>query len=173
MNVISALHRRVTMMLGIGNTTQAANETGGVQQLQVTMLVAGSAAETRDNVASMQFYGFSSSPVPGARHLIGFLSGDRKKGIAIASSDPRYRPTGMKAGEVMIHDNQGRQIYLSASGIVINCNGSPLTINGNVAVNGAITATGDVKAGSISLQDHVHPYTPGTGAQADTGLPTG
>lgn len=32
-----------------------------------------------------------------------------------------------------------------------------LTINGDVKVNGKVTATGDVKAGAISLEQHKHP----------------
>lgn len=31
-----------------------------------------------------------------------------------------------------------------------------LTVNGNVKVNGTITATGDIKGGSVVLQSHVH-----------------
>lgn len=155
--MIEALRQRITMMLGIGTTTKAADESAAVQQLQVSILAAGSGTELRDNLPVMQFYGFASSPVIGARYLIGFLSGDRKKGVAFASSDPRYRPTNLKLGEVMIHDNQGRQVYLSASGIVVNANGSPVTINGNVQVNGTITATGEIKSGSVGLQSHTHP----------------
>jgi phage baseplate assembly protein gpV len=31
-----------------------------------------------------------------------------------------------------------------------------VTINGNVKVNGTVTATGDIKGGSVVLQTHVH-----------------
>jgi phage baseplate assembly protein gpV len=62
----------------------------------------------------------------------------------------------MKPGEVMIYDNQGRQFYFSASGPIINCNGAPLNIIGDVMVNGKIIATGDIVGNGISLGDHEH-----------------
>lgn len=52
---------------------------------------------------------------------------------------------------------------------VLTIAGGKLTFNGDVEVTGKITATGDVKAGAISLQNHVHTgVLPGG---ANTGLP--
>lgn len=81
-------------------------------------------------------------------------------------------------------------ITWTAGGITMTLNSSGLSINGNLIVagdlsggtgsgggtaifNGNITTTGNVKAGSIDLETHVHPYIPGTGTQTDTGAPTG
>lgn len=45
-------------------------------------------------------------------------------------------------------------VQFNADGITIT--GSAVTINANVQINGSLTATGDVVAGSISLESHVH-----------------
>ncbi|HET6606750.1 MAG TPA: phage baseplate assembly protein [Rhodopila sp.] len=126
---MKAVINRLLGMFGVSRTTAAANEAGGIQTLQVQILGSGVIAELREPVPSAQHFGFASSPVPGASHVIVFLGGDRTKGIAIASNDPRYRPTGMKPGESMQYDDQGRQIYLSASSIVVNAKGAPVTVN--------------------------------------------
>jgi hypothetical protein len=58
------------------------------------------------------------------------------------------------------------------AGTTVTINGpSGITMNGNVTVNGAITATGNVKAGSIDLETHVH--TGVTTGGSNTGGPTG
>lgn len=139
MRALASLGHRILGMIGISATTAAANESSGTQTLQVQILGLGNPVELRDPIPSVQQFGFASSPVPGASHVIGFLGGDRAKGVAIASNDPRFRPTGMKSGESMMYDNQGRQIYLSAAGIVINANGSSVTVNGatTVTINAA------------------------------------
>lgn len=45
-------------------------------------------------------------------------------------------------------------VQFNADGITIT--GSAVTINADVQINGSLTATGDVIAGSISLENHVH-----------------
>lgn len=142
MSALTSIGHRVLGLLGISATTAAANESAGTQTLQVQIMGIGSPVELRDPIPSVQLFGFASSPVPGASHVVGFLGGDRTKGVAIGSNDPRYRPTGMKSGEAMVYDNQGRQIYLSAAGIVINANGSPVTVNGATLVT--INASAEV-----------------------------
>ena len=67
------------------------------------------------------------------------------------------------AGNVVIEGS------LSAGGST----GASASFSGPVSATGNITSNGDVKAGSISLQNHVHPYYPGTGTETDTGTPTG
>lgn len=48
-------------------------------------------------------------------------------------------------------------------------NASAMTVNADLTVNGNINATGDVKAGSISLTSHTHPGV--TAGGASTGVP--
>jgi phage gp45-like len=134
MSALGSMGNRILGMLGISATTAAADESAGIQKLQVQILGIGNPVELREPIPSVQQFGFASSPVPGASHVVTFLGGDRTKGIAIGSNDPRFRPTGMKSGEAMMYDSLGRQIYLSQPGVVIDANGAPVTINGASAV---------------------------------------
>ncbi|HEX8402240.1 MAG TPA: phage baseplate assembly protein V [Allosphingosinicella sp.] len=45
---------------------------------------------------------------------------------------------------------------VAAGGVTIDAADGGLSITGDVTVDGKLTASGDVKAGDISLQDHVH-----------------
>ncbi len=129
--------RRILSMLGVGRATAASVE-GATQTVQVAFLgTANAGPEIRDGIPSMQLYGLASATLPGCDYGVAFLSGDRSKGVAVASNDQRYRPGTLQPGEVMLYDNQGRQIYLSASGVIINANGAQLTVNGasTVTVN--------------------------------------
>lgn len=70
------------------------------------------------------------------------------------------------SGEVLINNNSG-SIKLESSGEIT------LTPASKVIVNGDLEATGDVKAGAISLKTHTHigsPTAP-SGAISNTGLP--
>ena len=153
---MKAFLNRLLGMAGIAATTANSNENAGAQTLQVQILGLGGPAELRDPLPSTQLYGFASAPVPGAHHVVIFLGGDRTKGVAIASNDPRYRPQGLKPGEAMVHNNTGVQLYLSEAGLVINSGGLPIIINGNILLNGKLTATGDVVGNGISLDNHTH-----------------
>lgn len=66
------------------------------------------------------------------------------------------------------------------NGITITSINGPVTINGvTIDTSGNITTSGTVKGGDcqtssgISLKNHVHLYTPGTGTPTDTGAPSG
>ena len=58
-------------------------------------------------------------------------------------SDRRYRPKGMKKGEVQVHDNQNQKVYLSDDGVVIE---SPKKLTLKV---GSSTVT--IDSGSITF----------------------
>ena len=61
---------------------------------------------------------------------------------------------GLPGGAGSVHiDPQGNATLTLAS---LTVTAPTTTFNGNVQLNGALTATGDVKAGQISLQQHVH-----------------
>jgi phage gp45-like len=154
--MIERLANRIKSIIGVGRSTTSSQE-AATATVQVAFVgTANGGQELRDGVPVMQQYGIASATLPGCDYAVTFISGDKTKGVAVASNDRRYRPTTLKAGEVMVHDNLGRQIYLSAAGIVINGNGAPVTINANVQVNGTITATGDIVGNGHSLSNHVH-----------------
>ena len=54
---------------------------------------------------------------------------------------------------VTISENQ-IELAFGSNNIIIN--GSNITINGNLQVNGTINSTGDISAGSVTMQTHTH-----------------
>ncbi|MBT0720457.1 translation initiation factor IF-2 [Rosenbergiella collisarenosi] len=84
------------------------------------------------------------------------------------TSNPRALK-GVSTNSIQIRTDSGAQfIELTQSGSV-NITAPIITLNGDVQVNGAVTSTGDMKAGSISVQSHTH-----TGVQpgnSSTGKP--
>lgn len=168
---LQRMYRRILLMVGRGRVG-VVNDAGPVQLMQV----APSADETRDNTPRLAEFGLASNPMPGADTVILFGAGDRSNGVVIATGDQRYRPRKLLPGEVMLYDAFGKSVYLSQSGIVINANGQNVTLNNaptttlntNLNVIGAITATQNVTAGEggadqVTLQGHHHP-TAATGA---------
>lgn len=66
---------------------------------------------------------------------------------------------------VLVSDTETQVVF---GGTSLTLNGSGATLNGNLQVNGAITSTGNVTAGGIDLQGHVH-----TGVQSGGALTGG
>ena len=154
--MISRIARRIGVVIGIGRLTAATVETGSVQTVQAAF--PGSATNGPDlrEMPSLQLFGFRSSPKPGADVVAVFLSGDRSKGVVIASGDQRFRITVLASGDSVMEDAFGHAIHMSAAGI---------------AVQGTMTVTGDVIANGISLINHEHDYLPGTGPETPTSPP--
>ncbi|CAI3945653.1 phage baseplate assembly protein [Commensalibacter papalotli (ex Botero et al. 2024)] len=156
---------RIHMSMGIGRITK------GVQQGQNTPSLQACFAgnEQRDNIYFMQHYGFASMPVVGADVTVSFQSGDRNKGVVVASNDQRYRIKTLKDGEVAIYHKSGSSVILKEDGsIEMNASNKKMIINSDVQIKGDMTVTknvnaqnmkayDDVKAGSISLKSHQHP----------------
>lgn len=125
------------------------------QRLQIGLL----AGETKSDIEHMEPYGFTSCPHDGAQGLAIFLGGDRSHGVVVVVGDRRFRLTGLEAGEVALHDDQGQKVHLTRSGIVVGGGGSPVTITdtpeiiadapllratGDLLVTGDIIANGDI-----------------------------
>ena len=156
---------RLASAFGFGSITATkALEGKGVRRAQVRF----DGSEIRDETPLVGLYGVASRPLEGADAVLVFVAGNRSKGIIIATNDRRYQ-LELAEGEVALHDDQGQKVHLTRAGIVIEGAGKPITINGDVTLNGKLTATGDVKAGDISLQKHPHGGVQ-TGA-GKTGLP--
>ena len=115
--------------------------------------------EVRNNVEHFEPYGFTSEPHLNAEVLTVSLDGDREHTIAAIVTDRRYRPVGLKDGEVCVYDSLGRKVYLSREGIVVEGVDSPITVKtsasvevqaptvhmtGNLIVDGNITAKGQI-----------------------------
>jgi phage gp45-like len=148
---LAPIQRR--MMLAIGRAMlRGVSDAGGVQTLQVSLL----AGETRDAVERVQQFGLSSVPMPGADVVVVSVGGNRDHPVAIAVDDQRFRPTGLAGGEVCLYSRRpGQRITLLADGTVL-VQGTTLRIEADVEIVGAVTATGDITSGTISLQTHRH-----------------
>lgn len=113
-----------------------------------------SEVETRDQTAILQHYGFSSRPKQGADSAHICLGGDRSKMVIIATHDQRYF-MALTEGEVALHDDLGRYVKLSRTGIVINGNGTPTQVIGDLRCSGNVIA-GYGGADQVGLQTHNH-----------------
>lgn len=118
------------------------------------------ADDVRDDVEHFEPYGFSSEAKTGAEVLAASLAGDRSHTIAVIITDRRFRPTGMKDGEVVVFDDLGRQVYLKRDGIFVEGKDSPVTVHtsGNVVLDAPLVkTTGDLEvAGNIVAKGTVN-----------------
>lgn len=138
---LNRLARRVLLALARG-TISLVDDTQSVQKLQVRV----NALELIPDVPRVAEYGLTSNPPSGTLAVIGFKNGDRNDGIVIATSNAKYRMTGLATGEVAIHDDKGQSVYLSAAGIVVNGGGNPITMTNlsKLRVEAPIESTGDI-----------------------------
>ncbi|MCO6414822.1 phage baseplate assembly protein [Siccirubricoccus sp. KC 17139] len=160
------MFRRIQHMVRPARTTAPPNEAGVCQRLQVQF----NDAELRE-IPSLQFYGFASSPKPDTDVLVLAVAGDGTNSLVLGSNDQRYRPRNMSVGEVRIYNEAGTYIQIKGGEVNIHAASKvnivtpETTMSGKLTVEGDITSTsGDVKAGSVSLKQHVHINTqPGSG----------
>lgn len=99
---------------------------------------------------------------------------DKIKGFQIDSSDEGALVIQTLTGDTKISIKSGVINILSSNKVDVNCTNANINatnvnltadnttlttetvFNGNITVNGAITTTGDVLAGTVSLKSHVH-----------------
>ena len=91
------------------------DDSSGVQSVQAEAL----AGEAMDGVERFQNYGLTSVPHPEAEAVMLCVGGLRSHAIVVAVEDRRYRLTGLSAGEVALHDDQGQVIRLARDGIAV------------------------------------------------------
>jgi phage baseplate assembly protein V len=119
---LNRLGRRILLLMARG-AIALVDDTKAVQTLQVRL----NALELIPDVPRYAEYGFTSNPPAGTQALVAFKNGDRNDGFVIATSNAKYRMTSLASGEVAIHDDNGQSVYLSASGIIVNGGGNPIT----------------------------------------------
>lgn len=120
---LNRLARRILLMMARGTITLV-DDSKTVQTMQVRV----NGLELIPDLPRFAEYGFTSNPPAGTQAIIGSKNGDRNDGIVIATSNAKYRLVGLSTGEVAIHDDKGQSVYLSASGIVVNGGGMPITL---------------------------------------------
>ncbi|QOT75050.1 phage baseplate assembly protein V [Cupriavidus basilensis] len=120
---LEALGARVRMLVGRGRITTG-NDAGGVQQQQVQL----ADVETGDNRPRVAEFGFTSMPPTGSDAVVVFLSGDRSAGVIIGTNHQASRPRNLKPGETMVFSLDGKCVYLSDAGIVVEAKGQDVTV---------------------------------------------
>lgn len=135
------------------------NDQGSQQLLNVS----GFVGDKPKNLVRIAEFGFASNPPDGGEGLIVCPGGRSDRAMFLGGELAKYRPKNQPVGGVTIYDAFNNAIsfvqnnirIVAAANVTITAP-SGLTINANVTVNGTIDATGDVKAGTISLEGHVH-----------------
>lgn len=132
--LLGPMHRRLMLMVGRG-TLNLTDDGQGQQRMQVSLL----AGETRDQVDRIQPYGLSSHPAPGGTAIVVCIGGSRDHPVCIAVDEPRARPTGLAAGEVVVWSAHGQRILMREDqGMELTVPGGPkveMTPDGKVVVD--------------------------------------
>ena len=149
--VIERLYRCVMLAFGRGRITFV-DDSGAVQKLQVRF----GSMEIIDNMPAPHDYGYTCHPPIGSDVFASFLGGNRSNGLVVSIGSQAYRLKNLASGEVAIYDALGQSVHLTQTGIVINSAGLPITINGDIQLNGSLNATGDVIADGVSQIHHKH-----------------
>lgn len=141
-------------------------------------------------------YGLLVNPPVNSMAVVLSQNGLESNPIALCD-DPNNRTLrDLKPGEVALSNyNQGQYLYFRENGDAelkankaiisigsttvtiedgqVTIDGADSTMNGNLQVNGSITATGEVTAGTVNLTDHLHlgSATAPSGPVSNTGTP--
>lgn len=133
--MIERVFRRVQMLFGRGRVSTV-DDSGPAQKMQMTT----NDGMTLDERLRITEFGFSSVPPTGSEVLAAHMSGERTAGVVIATNHQASRPRGLQPGESMLYSQDGKQVYLTASGgIVVEAKGQDVTVNNatNVTINAA------------------------------------
>lgn len=131
--ILERVARRVLLSLARALVTTV-NDAGGVQMMQVKL----NALETRDNTPRAAEFGLASNPPVGSDAFVVFLGGDRSNGVVLGTVHQPSRPRNLAPGETMLYSQDGKYVYLTASGgIVVEAKGQPVTVDdaSDVTVN--------------------------------------
>lgn len=97
-------------------------------------------------------YGITYHPNEGAEVIAAAIGGSQDHLVVLDVADRRHRPTGLKAGELAVHDDQGQIVHFTRDGIVVK-SGKGVTIEcaAGITLKGPITIEGDItQQGGIS-----------------------
>ncbi len=125
--------------------------------------------EAHDGAEHMEGYGLTARPHAGAEAVVVFAGGNRNHPLVISVADRQYRLQGLVDGEVALYDDLGHKVHLTRTGIVIA--GAAITLEGTVTINGNLAVNGaELTHNGVDIGDsHRHGgVTPGAG---NTGVP--
>ncbi|MDA8092355.1 MAG: phage baseplate assembly protein V [Betaproteobacteria bacterium] len=136
--IIQRIARRLQMLVGVGRVTLV-DDSGPVQMMQLAL----GSLEVRDRTPRLAEFGFASNPPAGSDATLLFVGGDRSNGVVIATGSQALRLRDLQPGEAAIYDGQGKYVYLTETGIVVEAKGQPVTVNdaSAVTVNASTSVT--------------------------------
>lgn len=158
--LLKPIYRRIRLLLRRGVLT-GSNDAPMMRVVQVQL--------TKDVTLEMEHpepYGFSSRALDGAEPIVGNVEG-KSHPVALVLADRRYRIQNMAKGEVAIFDDQGQQVYLTRTGIVIK-SALKVTVDAPMAeFTGDVDITGEATIGGIDFSTHVHGGVASGGSNTD------
>jgi len=124
-HLFERLFRRIQMLVGRGRITQV-DDSGPVQRLQVQ----ASGFELADKRARVQEFGLTSNPPIGSDAALMAMTGDRTAVMVVGTNHQGSRPRNLAPGETKLYSEDGKYVYLTASGgIVVDANGQDVVVN--------------------------------------------
>jgi phage baseplate assembly protein V len=131
MDSLDHLYARIAMLFGRGRITGPVDDSGTVQMVQVQK----SGLEVADEQYRVAEFGFTSNPPIGSDVLTLHVAGDRTAGAVIGTNHQPSRPKNLDSGGTMIYSQDGKYVYLTASGgISVFANGQPVNVTGATTV---------------------------------------
>lgn len=128
---------RIRNLFGRGRITLV-DDSGPVQIVQLRM----NGLEVPTGRFRVPEFGFSSNPPEGSDALALHVAGDRSAGAVIGTNHQESRPRGLAPGESILYSEDGKRVYLTASGgIVVEANGQDVVVND--AANITLNCSGD------------------------------
>lgn len=144
--LVSRLARLVSTAIGRARVTTT-NDSGNVQFVQVQV----NDLETIDNLPRVAEFGLTSVAPDGSDVVMVNLGGGRNNAVVVATGHQESRPKGLKAGETMLYSQNGKYVYLTASGgISVFANGEPVNVAGASTVT--INASEKIRAVTPRLE---------------------
>lgn len=181
--------RRQIALVATKAVIKAIKDSGGLQQLQATMLADDVADESTEH---MQPGGLSHVPLAGAEGVFLTVAGVRDDGVLIAVSNRANRPKNSAAGETVVYNAGDRQSTIrlmqdgsivarsggsnqstitmdadgnitvsSAAGRKVTINTVEIDANGNLSAPGEVTAKSGSPGTSVKLSTHLHGHPMG------------
>jgi phage gp45-like len=159
--IAAVVTRRMESRLGMLVTRyvmEAANDKTGFQSLKGD----GLADDADDGVEHLQPGGLSHVALPGAEGVRLAAGGHVDNPVVVGLANRGARPKNLEPGETVLYtvgDNGGIKIRLLANGDVLITPTGKVRIIGDLRVNGAVVAEGEVTAmaagGSVNLSQHM------------------
>lgn len=135
--MLERAQRSIMALVGRGRV-KFVDDSGVVQKIQVSM----NGLETPDNRLRVAEFGYTSNPPEESDAIVLHVAGDRTGGAVIGTNHQPSRPTGLQPGETMLYSEDGKSVYLTASGgIVVEAKGQDVVVND--ARNVTWNCTGD------------------------------